>query len=135
MTGFESTIGLEILDASSSKVVGEIKLEDHHLQPYGIVHGGVFSSMIETLASYGAALWAHDQGWFGAVGLSNTTDFLRATREGTLRAEATPVHQGRTQQIWQVVVTRSGDGKVAALGQVRMHNVVAAGDVASPAPA
>ena len=76
MTGFESTIGLEIIDASSSKVVGEIKVLEHHLQPYGLVHGGVFCSMIETLASYGAAIWANDQGWFGAVGLSNATDFL-----------------------------------------------------------
>jgi uncharacterized protein (TIGR00369 family) len=135
MTGFESTIGLEIIDANATKVVGEIKILDYHLQPYGMVHGGVFCSMIETLASYGAAIWANDQGWFGAVGMSNTTDFLRATREGTLHAEAVPVHQGRSQQIWQVVVTRSGDGKVAARGQVRLHNVVAAGGVGSPIPA
>jgi uncharacterized protein (TIGR00369 family) len=135
MTGFESTIGLEIIDASASKVIGEIKILDHHLQPYGMVHGGVFCSMIETLASYGAAIWANDQGWFGAVGLSNTTDFLRATQEGTLRAEAVPVHQGRNQQIWQVVVTRSGDGKVAARGQVRLHNLLAAGDIGSKSPA
>lgn len=134
MTGFESAIGLRIVEATSSKVVGEIDIVEHHLQPYGMVHGGVFCSMIETLASYGAALWASEQGWFGAVGLSNTTDFLRATREGTVRAEATAVHQGRNQQIWQVVVTRSGDGKVAARGQVRLHNVVAAGDIGPPSP-
>lgn len=134
MTGFESTIGLQIVDASATKVVGEIEVVDHHLQPYGMVHGGVFCAMIETLASYGAAIWANEQGWFGAVGLSNTTDFLRATREGTLRGEAGAVHQGRNQQIWQVVVTRSGDGKVAARGQVRLQNIVTPGDIGSPAP-
>jgi uncharacterized protein (TIGR00369 family) len=134
MTGFESTIGLQIVDASATKVVGEIEVAEHHLQPYGMVHGGVFCAMIETLASYGAAIWANEQGWFGAVGLSNTTDFLRATREGTLRAEAGAVHQGRSQQIWQVVVTRSGDGKVAARGQVRLQNVVTPGDIGLPAP-
>lgn len=134
MTGFESTIGLQIVDASAAKVVGEIEVVDHHLQPYGMVHGGVFCAMIETLASYGAAIWANEQGWFGAVGLSNTTDFLRATREGTLRGEAGAVHQGRNQQIWQVVVTRSGDGKVAARGQVRLQNIVTPGDIGSPAP-
>jgi 1,4-dihydroxy-2-naphthoyl-CoA hydrolase len=135
MTGFESAIGLRIVEASATKVVGEIDIVDGHLQPYGMVHGGVFCSMVETLASYGAALWASEQGWFGAVGLSNSTDFLRATREGTVRGEATAIHQGRNQQIWQVVVTRSGDGKVAARGQVRLHNVVTPGDIASPAPA
>lgn len=134
MPGFESTIGLRIVDASATKVVGEIEVAEHHLQPYGMVHGGVFCAMIETLASYGAAIWANEQGWFGAVGLSNTTDFLRATREGTLRAEASAVHQGRNQQIWQVVVTRSGDGKVAARGQVRLQNVVTPGDIGSLAP-
>lgn len=134
MTGFESTIGLQIVDASATNVVGEIEVVEHHLQPYGMVHGGVFCAMIETLASYGAAIWANEQGWFGAVGLSNTTDFLRATRRGTLRGEAGAVHQGRSQQIWQVVVTRSGDGKVAARGQVRLQNIVTPGDIGSPAP-
>lgn len=124
MTGFDKEIGLEITEVTSTRVVGEIKIEPRHCQPYGIVHGGVYSSMIETLASYGGALWATEQGWFGAVGLSNTTDFLRATRGGTIKAEATPIHQGRSQQIWQVVVTRVEDGKIAARGQVRLHNVL-----------
>lgn len=134
MPGFESIIGLRFVDASATKVVGEIEVVEHHLQPYGMVHGGVFCAMIETLASYGAAIWANEQGWFGAVGLSNATDFLRATREGTLRGEAGAVHQGRNQQIWQVVVTRSADGKVAARGQVRLQNVVTPGDIGLPAP-
>jgi uncharacterized protein (TIGR00369 family) len=135
MSGFESVIGLRIIDVSARLAVGEIEIGIQHLQPYGMVHGGVFSSLVETLASYGAAIWASEQGWFGAVGISNTTDFLRATREGTLRGEALPIHQGRTQQIWQVVVTRSSDGKVAARGQVRLQNIRGAGEVTSVTPA
>ncbi|HUO45343.1 MAG TPA: PaaI family thioesterase [Acidimicrobiia bacterium] len=129
MSGFEETIGLQVVEASAARVVGEIEIEDRHRQPYGIVHGGVYCSMIETLASYGAAMWATEQGWFGAVGLSNSTDFLRATRSGVIAAEALPIHQGRSQQIWQVIVTRTLDGKVAARGQVRLHNLIAMGDV------
>ncbi|HKX74758.1 MAG TPA: PaaI family thioesterase [Acidimicrobiia bacterium] len=129
MNGFEETIGLQIMEADGRRVVGEIVIEDRHRQPYGIVHGGVYSSMIETLASYGAHVWATEQGWFGAVGLSNTTDFLRAARSGTVQAEATPIHQGRSQQIWQVVVTRTEDGKTVARGQVRLHNIHEAGDL------
>ncbi|HUO45199.1 MAG TPA: PaaI family thioesterase [Acidimicrobiia bacterium] len=129
MNGFEEVIGLKVVEASSARVVGEIEIEDRHRQPYGIVHGGVYCSMIETLASYGAALWSTEQGWFGAVGLANGTDFLRATRSGVITAEALPIHQGRSHQIWQVVVTRREDGKVAARDQVRLHNLVEMEDV------
>jgi uncharacterized protein (TIGR00369 family) len=59
----------------------------------------------------------------GAVGLSNKTDFLRATTEGVLLGTATPIHRGRTQQLWQVDVTRETDGKLVAQGQVRLQNV------------
>jgi acyl-coenzyme A thioesterase PaaI-like protein len=64
-----------------------------------------------------------EQGLGGAVGLSNKTDFLRATTEGVLVGKATPIHRGRTQQLWQVDVTRESDGKLGAQGQVRLQNV------------
>jgi uncharacterized protein (TIGR00369 family) len=64
-----------------------------------------------------------EQGMAGAVGLSNKTDFLRATTEGALVGRATPIHRGRTQQLWQVDVTRDSDGKLVAQGQVRLQNV------------
>jgi uncharacterized protein (TIGR00369 family) len=114
---------IRIVEAGPDQAIGEIDIDDRHRQPYGIVHGGVYCGLVETLASYGAALWAGEQGMFGAVGVSNTTDFIRATREGTLRANATPIHRGRSQQLWQVEVTRAGDGKLVARGQVRLHNV------------
>ena len=87
------------------------------------VHGGVYCMMIETLASTGAALWAIENGMGGAMGLSNKTDFLRATTEGVLRGKATPIHRGRNQQLWQVDVIRESDGKLVAQGQVRLQNV------------
>ena len=85
-------------------------------------------SQIEPLAEQGrrsakTALWAMEQGMAGAVGLSNKTDFLRATTEGALVGRATPIHRGRTQQLWQVDVTRDSDGKLVAQGQVRLQNV------------
>jgi uncharacterized protein (TIGR00369 family) len=119
---FNELIGLEIVDVSEDEVVGRILLDDRHLQPYGIVHGGVFCTMIETLASYGAATWAMSQGMFGAVGVHNSTDFIRSCRGGEVTGEATPVHRGRSQQLWQVTV-RGGDGRMVARGQVRLHNL------------
>lgn len=115
--------GLELTQASADECEGRIEIADHHHQPYGVVHGGVYCMMIETLASTGAALWAMENGRAGAVGLSNKTDFIRATTEGTLLGRATPIHRGRTQQLWQVDITREADGKLVAQGQVRLQNV------------
>lgn len=120
---FVSHSGIELTDASIDHCEGRVVIAPHHHQPYGVVHGGVYCTLIETLASTGAALWAMEQGMAGAVGVANKTDFLRATTEGSLLGRATPIHRGRTQQLWQVDVTRESDGKLVAQGQVRLQNV------------
>jgi uncharacterized protein (TIGR00369 family) len=115
--------GIELTEASSDSCQGKIVINENHHQPYGVVHGGVYCTLIETLASTGAALWAIESGLAGCVGVSNQTDFIRATTEGVLIGSATPIHRGRTQQLWQVTVTREADGKLVARGQVRLQNV------------
>lgn len=115
--------GMELTHAGADLAEGRIEIAQHHHQPYGVVHGGVYCMMIETLASTGAALWAMENGMAGAVGLSNKTDFIRATTEGVLVGRATPIHRGRTQQLWQVDISRESDGKLVAQGQVRLQNV------------
>jgi 1,4-dihydroxy-2-naphthoyl-CoA hydrolase len=115
--------GIELTDASSEFAAGRIEITEHHQQPYGVVHGGVYCTLAETLASAGGAMWAMEQGLAGAVGISNKTDFLRATTDGVLIGEATPIHRGRTQQLWQVNITREGEGKLVAQSQVRLQNV------------
>lgn len=114
---------IEIVESSPDRVVGEIQIAEHHHQPYGIVHGGVYCTLVETLASTGAALWALDQGMVGCVGVHNATDFVRSVREGVVVGVATPIHRGRTQQLWLVEITRRGDGKLVARGEVRLQNV------------
>lgn len=114
---------IELTDASPDHATGRIEIDDIHHQPYGVVHGGVYSTMVETLASTGAAAWAMSNGMAGAMGLSNTTEFLRATRRGVLVGEAKPIHRGRNQQIWEVAITREGDGKLVAHGKVRLQNI------------
>jgi len=115
--------GIELTEASSDSCQGRIVINENHHQPYGVVHGGVYCTLIETLASTGAALWAMESGLAGCVGVSNQTDFIRATTEGVLIGSATPIHRGRTQQLWQVTVTREADDKLVARGQVRLQNV------------
>jgi 1,4-dihydroxy-2-naphthoyl-CoA hydrolase len=120
---FVGHTGIELTDASSESCSGTIEINETHHQPYGVVHGGVYCTLVETLASTGAAFWAMEHGMAGCVGVSNHTDFIRATREGTLLGVATPIHRGRSQQLWQVTVTREEDGKLAARGQVRLQNI------------
>jgi uncharacterized protein (TIGR00369 family) len=120
---FVGHTGIELTEVSSDSCSGTIAINDTHHQPYGVVHGGVYCTLIETLASTGAALWAMENCLAGCVGVSNQTDFLRATREGVLVGSATPIHRGRTQQLWQVTVVRQEDGKLAARGQVRLQNI------------
>lgn len=120
---FVGHTAIEVVEASADRAVGRIIVEPYHHQPYGVVHGGVYCTLVETMASTGAAYWALSQGMMGCVGVSNTTDFLRSTREGTLIGDATPIHRGRTQQLWEVAVTRQEDGKLVARGQVRLQNL------------
>jgi len=115
--GFERALGLAFTRVAPDEVVAEVPVTPALLQPYGIVHGGVYASIIETLASAGAALHAMADGK-SSVGLENTTSFVRAVRGGTLVAVATPVHRGRTSQVWEVRVSDER-GKLAATGRVR----------------
>jgi uncharacterized protein (TIGR00369 family) len=120
---FVGLTGIELTDATADSCTGKIMLNETHHQPYGVVHGGVYCTLVETLASTGGALWAMENGMAGCVGVSNQTDFLRPTTNGVLIGSATPIHRGRTQQLWQVSVVREEDAKLVARGQVRLQNV------------
>lgn len=125
---FVETAGLVPDQVSGRLVRGHIDLGPDHHTPWGVVHGGVYTTAIESAASIGAALAVVDTGQF-AVGVNNNTDFLRPMRAGRVEVVATPVFQGRNQQLWQVVITRLDDGKEVARGQVRLQNV----DLPAPA--
>jgi len=120
-TPFDDLLGGTITAASATRVVLELPVTPKLHQPYGVVHGGVYASIAETTASVGAALAVESQGR-GAVGVSNHTDFLHAVRRGTLRAEATPLSQSRTLQLWQVQITDE-DGRLVAHSKVKLYNV------------
>jgi len=115
--------GIDLTEIAPDRSVGRLEVGEQHHQPYGVVHGGVYCTLAETVASTGAAAWAMGRGMAGAVGVTNKTDFIRATTEGVLIAAAAPIHQGRTQQLWQIDITREDDGKLVAQSQVRLHNI------------
>jgi uncharacterized protein (TIGR00369 family) len=117
---FVRHLGVEFGEVTADRVTATWTAGPGLHQPYGVVHGGVHCSVIETLASVGAATWMGERG--KVVGVNNNTDFYRAVREGTLTSTATPLHRGRLQQVW-LVETVDADGKVAARGQVRLQNL------------
>ncbi|WP_207915527.1 PaaI family thioesterase [Micromonospora sp. 15K316] len=121
--GFVDLLGLKIDEASGDRVVIRWQVRPELHQPFGIQHGGVYCSVVETAASVGASLWLADRGT--VVGVSNQTDFLRAVRDGELTAVGTPIHRGRSQQLWQVEITDDAE-RLIARGQVRLQNLAPA---------
>src|SRR3954452_8284896 len=113
--------GLQVEEATGTRVTATIAAGPEHHTPWGVVHGGVYTTAVESACSIGASLAVLERGEY-AVGLSNQTDFLRPHVEGELRVTATPIQQGRTQQLWQCEIARP-DGKLAARGQLRLQNV------------
>lgn len=134
-TGLDDLIGVVIEELSPDHCRIRLEVGNRHHQPFGIVHGGTYCTIVESAASAAGALWAMSNGMRGAVGVSNTTDFYRSHREGAITADATPIHRGRTQQVWQVEITRIADGKLLARGQVRLHNLQNFEAIGGPADA
>jgi uncharacterized protein (TIGR00369 family) len=115
--GWNEVMGIHFVHATADEVIAEIEIGSHHHQAYGIVHGGMHSGLIETVASVGAALAALPRGQ-SVVGLENHTSFLNAVREGKLRATARPLMRGRRTQVWEATVTDAA-GRAVASGRVR----------------
>lgn len=119
--GLVASLGLQLDEVSPQRVTAHLDVTEQHLQPYGVVHGGVYCTIAETVASIGAhvAASAREPG-LGAVGLENHTSFLRTVGLGArIVAEALPRSAGRRQQHWTVVM-RDGDGRELALSTVRL---------------
>lgn len=119
---FSDWLGLQFVELTGEKVVATWQVQPRMHQVHGIVHGGIHCSVVETLGSVGAAAWIGEQA--RVVGVSNSTDFYRALSEGSLTSTATPVHQGRSQQVWSVE-TRAEGGKLVSRGQVRLQHLYA----------
>lgn len=117
--------GLQVDELTPTTVRGSVDADERHHQPWGLVHGGWHSTVIESFATIGAVEAVKHAGQV-AVGVHNATDFIRPHRTGRLDVTASAVHQGRGQQLWQVDVTRP-DGKLVARGQVRLSNIDASG--------
>jgi 1,4-dihydroxy-2-naphthoyl-CoA hydrolase len=111
-------LGFEILQADPDLARGRFEVSEAVQQPMGIVHGGAYAAMGETLASAATHLAVMGDG-LAAMGQANHTSFLRPVSEGSIHAEARPRHRGRTSWVWEVDFT-DDQGRLCALTRVTM---------------
>lgn len=121
MSAFVRAAGFVVDDVTASRVTGHIELGPDHLTPWGIVHGGVYSTAVESAASLGASTAVRERGEV-AVGLTNTTHYFRSLSAGRVVVDAAALYQGRTHQLWRVDITDE-TGRLVAHGEVRLQNV------------
>jgi 1,4-dihydroxy-2-naphthoyl-CoA hydrolase len=101
LRGFDRLYGLELLELSAEEVRAAVRVRDELLQPFGLVHGGVYAAMAESMTSLATGV-AVFPGGHVSMGLSNSTSFLRPVTAGTVHAQATRLHRGRTTWVWDV---------------------------------
>jgi 1,4-dihydroxy-2-naphthoyl-CoA hydrolase len=113
LLGFDQLYGLELLECSDTEARAQVVIGEQHKQAAGLVHGGLYASIAESLASLATAATVLEEG-SAAMGMSNNTSFLRPMTGGTVHAHATRLHRGRTTWIWDVKFS-DDSGRTCAL--------------------
>ena len=130
MAGFDGLYGLQLIDFSDTDVRAQVTVREELKQGMGLIHGGVYASMAEAMASLATALAVYSQG-DTAMGLSNNTSFLRPVTEGVVHGHATRIHRGRTTWVWDVRFT---DDAGRACAVTRMTIAVRPRPAEAPGP-
>ncbi|HEU4974954.1 MAG TPA: PaaI family thioesterase [Baekduia sp.] len=115
---FDQHYGLEDLRAGGEEATARLAIGPHHLQPTGVVHGGVYAAIAEAVASFGTNATVGGDGNV-ALGMTNATSFLRPAASGTLHARGRARHRGRTSWVWDVDIA-DDDGRLCATGRVTL---------------
>lgn len=114
--GFDAWYGLELLELGPEVARGRLEVREEHMQPFGLVHGGVYASIAEGLTSFSTGSVVRPKGSV-ASGMSNSTSFLRPVTTGTIHAHAVCKHAGRTTWVWEVEMS-DDDGRLCAISRV-----------------
>ena len=114
---WDGLVGFRVEASSGERAKASFEVQTHHKQSFGVVHGGVYSSLAEGLCS--AATWQAHGGAKIVMGTSNHTSFLRPVFDGTVTVEAVAKHSGRTTAVWEAEF-RDGEGKLCALTRVSL---------------
>ena len=111
--GLADALGIEVVEPTQDRVVATMRVDGRTRQPFGVLHGGASLALIETAASLGA--WRSiDRTRFTAVGIEINANHLRGKSEGVVRVVATPLHRGRTTQVWTAEIRDETDRLVCA---------------------
>ena len=113
----DNFLGHEMIEIKKNYVKSKLKIEDHHKQPMGLVHGGIYATLSETICSYGANFL--DKGVF--VGVNNNTDFLSSVEDGEIVCIAEPIKIGRSYQMWESKIYHNE--KLCAISKVRLSKI------------
>ena len=113
----DNFLGHEMIEIKENYVKSKLKIEDHHKQPMGLVHGGIYATLSETICSYGANFL--DKGVF--VGVNNNTDFLSSVEDGEIVCIAEPIKIGRSYQLWESKIFHNE--KLCAISKVRLSKI------------
>ena len=113
-----SALGFELLEQGDELATGRFEVTDAVRQPYGIVHGGAYAALAESICSHATYRAVASDGML-SFGQSNDTSFLRPVSEGHVHAEARRKHRGRTTWIWDVEFT-DDEGRLCALSRVTL---------------
>lgn len=116
LLGFDRLYGLEFLECSETDVRAQVVVRDDHMQPAGLVHGGLYASIAESIASIATGLSVIEEGCM-AMGMSNNTSFLRPITAGVVHAHAKRIHRGRTTWLWDVTFS-DDDGRTCAIARM-----------------
>ena len=121
LPGLDGLLGVERVEFTADRVVVRFTIGAKHLQPFGIPHGGIYCAVHESTASMAGQMWLGTKGV--VVGTNNSTDFIRQAAVGdVITVTATPIHRGRTQQLWHLD-SHNQANKLIAQGQVRLANL------------
>ena len=111
--GFDALYGLELIEVTPERASARVVVRDELKQPYGLVHGGVYASIAESLTSIATGVSVMEEGK-AAMGLSNQTNFLRPITQGTIHASAVRRHGGATTWVWEVEMS-DDEGRLCAI--------------------
>lgn len=127
--GLAGALGIEVVELGPERVVATMPVDDRTRQPFGVLHGGAAAALIETAASLGA--WRNiDPALQRAVGIEINVNHIRSKSAGVVRVVATPLHRGRTTQVWSAEIRDEADRLVSA-GRCTLAIVAAAGNAPS----
>ena len=116
-TNLDNFLGHEMIEIKENYVKSRLKIDDHHKQPMGLVHGGIYATLSETICSYGANFL--DGGVY--VGVNNNTDFLTSVESGEIICIAEPIKVGKSYQLWESKIYHND--KLCAVSKVRLSKI------------